>query len=200
MSVLFSPFEEALRRALEYDPGTRERIKSLDGRVVEIVLTGLEQSLCVTIEQDSVLFSRPAGREPDLRLKGSPLSFARYVMAPDRVGITDSGIKIEGDIGLAQQFMGILRRVDIDWEEWASHYVGDVVAYRAAQFARGARDWAVDSGRQFRQDLAEYLQEEARLLAPRERVSRLMHDIDVTRSDVERLAARIRRLQRTLQE
>lgn len=200
MSVLFGPLQEALRRALEYDPGTRERIRSLDGRVVEIVLAGPEQSLCVTIEQDTVLFSRPAGREPDLRLKGSPLSFARYVMAPDRVGITDSGIKIEGDIGLAQQFMGILRRIDIDWEEWASHYVGDVVAHRAGRLARGARDWVTDSALQFRQDLAEYLQEEARLLAPRERVNSLMNDIDVTRSDVERLAARVRRLQRTLPE
>lgn len=194
MSILFDPLQAAVRRALEFDPETRERIAELDGRVVEVVFTGLEQTLCVAIDQESVRFSRAAERDPDLRLKGSPIAFARYVMAPDRVELTESGIKIEGDIGLAQRFVGVLRQLDIDWEEWASRYVGDVVAYRAGRLAESMRDWARDSRRQFQQDVAEYLQEEARLLAPRERVTRLMNDIDATRSDVERLAQRIRRL------
>lgn len=198
MSVVFDPLQAAVRRALEYGPDTRNRIRELEGRVVEIVLTGLEQTLCVTIDQGAVLFSRRPGREPDLRLKGTPMAFARYILAPDRVEITDSGIKIEGDIGLAQRFVGVLRRVDIDWEEWASRYVGDVVAYRAGRFAESIRDQARNSGRQFRQDVTEYLQEEARLLAPRARVTRLMNDIDAARSDAERLAQRIKRLDRKL--
>lgn len=194
MSILFDPLQAAVRRALEFDPDTRERIRELDGRVVEIVFTGLEQTLCVAIDRDTVLFSRTAEREPDLRLTGTPIAFARYVVAPDRVEITESGIKIEGDIGLAQRFTAILRRLDIDWEEWASCYVGDVLAYRAGRFADEVRGWARHSSRQFRQDVSEYLQEELRLLAPRERVTRLMNDIDTARSDVERLEQRIRRL------
>ncbi|MDZ7839954.1 MAG: SCP2 sterol-binding domain-containing protein [Gammaproteobacteria bacterium] len=196
MSILFDPLQAAVRRALEFDPDTRERIRELDGRVVEVVFTGLEQTLCVAIDQGAVLFCRTAEREPDLRLTGTPIAFARYVMAPDRVEITESGIKIEGDIGLAQRFTGILRRLDIDWEEWASRYVGDVLAYRAGRFAEEFRGWARHGSRQFRQDVSEYLQEELRVLAPRERVTRLMNDVDTTRSDVERLEQRIRRLRR----
>lgn len=198
MSILFDPLQAAVRRALEFDPDTRERIAELDGRLVEIVFTGLEQTLCVAIDQDAVLFSRAAQREPDLRLKGTPIAFARYLMAPDRVEITESGIKIEGDIGLAQRFVGVLRQLDIDWEEWASRYVGDVMAYRAGRFAESIRDWADNSRRQFQQDVSEYLQEEVRLLASRERVTRLMNDIDATRSDVERLAQRVKRLRNSL--
>lgn len=194
MSILFDRLQAAVRRVLEFDPETRERIAELDGRVVEVVFTGLEQTLCVTIDQGAVLFARAAQREPDLRLKGTPIAFARYIMAPDRVEITDSGIKIEGDIGLAQRFVGVLRQLDIDWEEWASRYVGDVMAYRAGRFAESVRDWAENSRRQFQQDVGEYLQEEVRLLASRERVTRLMNDIDATRSDVERLAQRVKRL------
>lgn len=198
MSILFDPLQAAVRRALEFDPDTRERIAELDGRLVEIVFTGLEQTLCVAIDQGAVLFSRAAQREPDLRLKGTPIAFARYLMAPDRVEITESGIKIEGDIGLAQRFLGVLRQLDIDWEEWASRYVGDVMAYRAGRFAESIRDWADNSRRQFQQDVSEYLQEEVRLLASRERVTRLMNDIDATRSDVERLAQRVKRLRNSL--
>lgn len=198
MSVLFDPLQAAVRRALEFDPDTRKRIEELDGRVVELVFTGLDQTLCVAIDQGAVMFSRTAEREPDLRLKGTPIAFARYVMAPDRVEITESGIKIEGDIGLAQRFVGVLRQLDIDWEEWASRYVGDVLAYRAGRFAESMRDWARNGGRQLRRDVAEYLQEEARLLAPRKRVTRLMNDIDATRSDVERLAQRVKRLRNKL--
>lgn len=198
MSILFDPLQAAVRRALEFDPDTRERIAELDGRLVEIVFTGLEQTLCVAIDQGAVLFSRAAQREPDLRLKGTPIAFARYLMAPDRVEITESGIKIEGDIGLAQRFVGVLRQLDIDWEEWASRYVGDVMAYRAGRFAESIRDWVDNSRRQFQQDVSEYLQEEVRLLASRERVTRLMNDIDATRSDVERLAQRVKRLRNSL--
>lgn len=198
MSILFDPLQAAVRRALEFDPDTRERIAELDGRLVEIVFAGLEQTLCVAIDQGAVLFSRAAQREPDLRLKGTPIAFARYLMAQDRVEITESGIKIEGDVGLAQRFVGVLRQLDIDWEEWASRYVGDVMAYRAGRFAESIRDWADNSRRQFQQDVSEYLQEEVRLLAPRERVTRLMNDIDATRSDVERLAQRVKRLRNVL--
>jgi len=198
MSMLLEPLQAAMRRALEFDPDTRARIRELDGRLVEVTFTGVEQTLCVAIDQGEVLLSRTLERAPDLRLKGSPISFTRYVMAPDRVAITDTGIKIEGDVGLAQRFVGVLRELDIDWEEWASRYVGDVVAYRAGRFAEDLSAWARDSARQVQQDLAEYLQEETRLLARRQSVKRLMDDIDTTRSDVERIAQRIRRLQKSV--
>lgn len=198
MSVFLEPLQAAVRRALEFDPDTRERIRELEGRVVEVTFTGVEQILCVAIDQGQVLLSGVPEREPDLRLKGSPIAFARYVVASDRVAITDTGIKVEGDVGLAQRFVGVLRELDIDWEEWASRYLGDVVAYRAGRVVEDLSAWARNSARQMQQDVTEYLQEEARLLAPRERVKRLMNDIDTTRSDVERLAQRIRRLQNYL--
>lgn len=198
MSMIFEPLEAAVRRALEFDPDTAERVRDLEGRVVEVVLTGVEQTVCVAIEQGEARFAWRAEREPDLRLKGSPVAFGRYLMAPDRIGITESGIKIEGDIGLAQRFVGLLRELDIDWEEWLSRYVGDVAAYRAGRAASDFRDWAQRSAGQLRQDVTELLQEETRLLAPRERVKRLMDDIDALRSDAERLEQRVRRLEQKL--
>lgn len=195
MSPWLEPLQAAIRRALEFDPDTRERLRSLDGRVVEVVLTGVDQTIGVAIDQETVRFAAAPEREPDLRLTGSPIAFARYVMERDRVEITDSGISIEGDVALAQLFVGVLRQLDIDWEEWASRYVGDVMAHRAGRFVEGFRGWAADRRREFQQDVTEYLQEELRVLAPRERVRRLMDDIDATRSDVERLEQRIRRLQ-----
>lgn len=194
MNLLLGPMQAAIRRALEFDPDTRARIAALDGRTVEVTLAGIEQTVYVGIEGERVLLYGTQEVQPDLRLRGTPIAFARYVMAPDRVEIADSGIKIEGDVGLAQRFVGVLREIDIEWEEWASRYVGDVVAYRAGRFAESLRDWVSTSGRQVRQDVTEYLQEEARLLARRERVERLMDDIDEIRSDVERLAQRIQRL------
>lgn len=198
MNNLFAPVQATIRRALEFDPDTAGRIGELDGRIVEIVFTGIEQSLCVSIHEGSVLLSRIPAREPDLRLKGTPIAFARYIMAPERAEITESGLKIDGDVGLAQRFVDLLRRLDIDWEEWVSRYVGDVVAYRAGRVAESFRAWARNSTHQVQQDVTEYLQEEIRLLAPRERVQRLMNDIDATHSDVERLAQRIERLQSKL--
>lgn len=198
MSLLLEPLEAAIRRALEFDPDTRERLRDLEGRVVEVSFTGVERSVCVVVEQGGARFHREPESEPDLRLKGSPVSFGRYLLAPERVGLTESGIKIEGDVGLAQRFVGLLRGLDIDWEEWLSRYVGDVIAYRAGRAAEDLRHWARGSAEQTRLDVTELLQEETRLLAPRERVKRLMDDIDAVRSDTERLAQRVKRLQNKL--
>jgi len=199
VKAVFDPLQAAVRRALEFDPDTRERVRDLGGRVVEVVFTGVERRMCVSIEPGGdVRFARMPEREPDLRLRGSPMAFGRYLMAPDRVGTTESGIKIEGDIGLAQRFVGLLRELDIDWEEWLSRYVGDVLAYHAGRMVGDLRSWARGSAGQFRQDVTELLQEESRLLAPRERVQRFMDDIDTLRSDTERLEQRVKRLKNNL--
>jgi len=197
MSLFFQPLQAVIRRALDFDPDSRARLRELEGRIIEVVFSGIEQNVCVVIDQGEVLLTRVPERLPDLRLKGSPSAFMRYLANPDRVEITHSGISIEGDIGLAQRFVGVLRQLDIDWEEWASRYLGDVMAHRAGRAAGRLRGWAENSRRQFRDDVTEYLQEEARLLAPRERVRHLLNDIDALRSDVERLAQRVKRLRET---
>lgn len=192
--MMINLFEATVRRGLEFDPDTQAKLRQLDGNTLEVELTGLNRSLYFQVTDGELKVFSELETRPDLKIIGSPFAFARYVLSPDRGEINNSGIKIEGDVGLAQQFANIISNLDIDWEEWASQYVGDVVAYRSGRILADLQSWARHSKEQARMDVREFLQEESRLLAPKVRVERFMNEVDELRSDVERLAQRLQRL------
>ena len=103
-------------------------------------------------------------------------------------------LEIQGDTDLAQGFSDVLARLDIDWEEQLSKLTGDVVAHEAGKAVRAAGHWAERTGTIAEQDLREYLQEEAREVPSRAEVDAFGTDVNTLRDDVERLAARVRRL------
>jgi ubiquinone biosynthesis protein UbiJ len=73
-----------------------------------------------------------------------------------------------------------------------------VLAHRAGELARHARQFFEASRETLFQDSGEYLQEEARLLPTRIEVAYFLGDVDRLRDDVERLQARVQRLIQTL--
>jgi ubiquinone biosynthesis accessory factor UbiJ len=90
----------------------------------------------------------------------------------------------------------LLAAVDIDWEEQAARLIGDVAAHELGRLLRAADAWGRQAADILGRDLAEYLQEEGRVLAPAaaRRARRLPAAVDVLRDDVDRLTQRVARL------
>ena len=88
---------------------------------------------------------------------------------------------------------------DADRMPWLD-LVGDRLAHQAGRALRHGRDYATATGRTLRQDLSEYLTEEARLLPTRPELERFHADVDILRDDAERLQAQLQRLERRLSE
>jgi ubiquinone biosynthesis protein UbiJ len=105
-------------------------------------------------------------------------------------------VRIDGDNQSAQRFSKALASLDIDWEEQLSHVTGDIAAH---EIGRGVRA-ALHEGRRVastgRENLSEYLTEEARLLPHRLEIEDFLAEIDTLRDDSERLAARIALLEK----
>ena len=131
----------------------------------------------------------------DARLIGTPLAFARLGLSGDRSALHTGDIQISGDTELGQQLRDILAAMDIDWEEHLSKFTGDVIAHQAGNAARASQRWAQQSSAALLQDTGEYLQYERELLPDRVQVETFMQQVDVLRDDVERLEARVLRLQ-----
>ncbi|MBI3774144.1 MAG: SCP2 sterol-binding domain-containing protein [Gammaproteobacteria bacterium] len=88
--------------------------------------------------------------------------------------------------------------LDIDWEEHLSRFTGDVIAHQVGNAARSSQRWAQQSGAALLQDAGEYLKYERELLPDRAQVETFMQHVDVLRDDVERLEARVQRLQKPI--
>ena len=78
-----------------------------------------------------------------------------------------------------------------------SGFVGDAAAYRIGEFARGVSKWGAEARTTMGDNIREYLQEESRDVPSRYEMDRFTGNVDVLRDDVDRLAARIRRLRKS---
>lgn len=189
--------EQTLNRVLALDPQAGRRLATLHGRVIRVVLRGTGIALNFVPGHDGRL-QLLAGieGEPDCTLSGSPIDLIRAGDESEGAAQLFAGhVTIDGDSGIAQRFSEALAGVDIDWEEQLSHLTGDIAAHEIGRGVRAARREGERIGRNTRDNLSEYLTEEARLLPHRFEVEDFLADVDVLRDDTERLAARIARLE-----
>ncbi len=192
---LTAALETALDRYLAQDPEIAAHLAPLTGKVLAVEVRGLDLIFYLLPIGNRIRVHSHYAAEPDARLRGAPLSLARLVLSEQgRRTLFSGAVQLEGDTELGQQLQDILHTVDIDWEELLARLTGDVVAHQVGNAARGAHQWAGKARGSLTLDLADYLHEESRQLPARGEVERFVADVDTLRSDIERLAARIKRI------
>ena len=161
--------------------------------------------LCLDLEGlDLQLYLLPAGRRvqvlgeyagaPDATLHATPLGLMRMSLAGGEA-LLEGAARITGDSAFAQRLGGLLRLSAVDWEELLARGLGDVAGHQLARLLRVGGGWLRDSARALEQDLGEYLTEEARLLPASAELEHWMQGVEALRADVDRLEARLRRLE-----
>ena len=193
--------ETAVNSYLKLAPDSLTRLGRLQGKVVAVELRGLKQTLYLLPDQQGLMIQSHFEGEPDATLSGTPVSFAELSLSsnPNRV-LFRGDVTISGDIKLGQDFKRILDELDVDWEEVLSQYTGDVVAHKLGDLLRGFNQWGRNTLNTLGQDAAEYLQQESFDLPFKEEVEPFLKEVNRVRDDVERLAARVARLQQKLDQ
>lgn len=196
ISFFLTGAEKFINRYLQLDPETVARLQALSGKVIAIQFQHFNLKLYLRIESGIIrLLSRYEGI-PDVTLRGTAFDFLRLSKATNSsAAIFASDIIIEGDMDVARQFKTIFANLDIDWEEQLSHVAGDTIAHQVGNLVRTLCTWARASSDTLQQDLTEYVQEEIRLVPPRAEIADFFAAVDTVRNDVERLTARIERLE-----
>ncbi len=191
--------EDVTNRFLRLDSDTLNRLGDIEGKVISMhIKTG-------EVDEGPILHFFPSegglqmrseyDGQADVTISGNPPAFMRLVMGERAQGAFANGqMQISGDLELGQRFQRVIKNLDIDWEEVTSRYVGDVVAHKLGNIARGVRDWSRQAHETMREDTREYLQEEVRVLPRSEHIETFLGDIDKLRADVDRLEKRIQRL------
>ena len=113
----------------------------------------------------------------------------------DNADLEAGELEIEGDAITGQRFAALLNELNIDWEELLSQRIGDVPAHILASGVSKLMAWSKDTHATMKQNMAEYLVEEARLAASRVAVDTYLDQVDELRNDVARLSARVAQLQ-----
>jgi len=198
---LRAALEILVNRLLALDPETAESFARFEGRVIDLEIRGTGLRLRFVPGRGRIQLLGDADRPPDALVRATPGALLGMQLSREPVeGLFRGEVTFLGDTALAQGFFRTLGRLEIDWEELLAGVVGDPLAHAFGRLVRSGRAQLEDTLAVLRQDVSEYLTEEARLLPTRAEVETFGEAVERLRDDVERLEARIRRLERSLDE
>ena len=190
--------EAALNRALALDAETQAALRGLDGQRVAVTLASPPLALEVRVDGEALRVGPvDAGREPDLGVRTTLAGLIGQLPMFRRDDAPPVGkLRIEGDAELARRLQKLAQGFDPDWQLPFVRVFGDIAGVQIAKALAAGLKQAQVAGKNLAETAAEYVTEESRDVVPRAELDAFHDEVDALRDDVERIAARIARLQR----
>lgn len=198
LEAVLRPIADTLNRNIGETTPARKLVGELNGSSVGIRVRDSSLAMYFLFDEDAVNLTTEFAEEPDVVISGSPITLARMMRGGGESAIRNGDVELIGDAATAQRFQKLLDFAKPDVEEELSRFIGDIAAHRIGEFARGVGGWARDARATMHDNIREYLQEENRSLPTRYEVERFTDEVSVLRDDVERIAARLDRLEADL--
>lgn len=136
-----------------------------------------------------------ATRSANVSIRVDPARLPQLLSNMDRAF---SYVNISGDADFARAIAEVAQGLRWDAEDDLAPLIGDIAAVRVVQAARDAAAVAKAGSRKLAENLAEYLLEENPTLLYRRAGDDFASAVATLRDDVERLAKRIERLEKTV--
>jgi len=149
--MLAFALETAINHVLQLDMESPERVKKLEGRLLQVDLEGLGITLFFTFKHGVVRVRLQAEGKADTVISGTPV--ALFSMAqPEEAdwGLPESKVQINGDASLARDLERIFGKLDPDWEGPLAGMLGDVAGHQLAQGIRQGVETARETARSAR--------------------------------------------------
>ncbi len=194
--ILLDSAEKMVNKLLSLDEETLDALATLEGDVVEIDVLNTNVRLFILPSARGLTLASTYEDKADVSIKGSPAALLGMITA-EKVGAGD--VEIIGNVGSAHKLQSILKKMDVDWEEYLSQIIGDIAAHKVGNFLRGMSQLAKASAKTIGLDISEYLRYEKEALLDKSELDEFNHAVDKVRNDVERLQKRMERLD-SLQE
>jgi len=195
----------ALNALLAREPWARERLARHAGKTARFAWGRVTIDALISADGRVAVAGQAADQTatPDvtLSLKPERLTLARLSagLASDDDGFTNSLadlMHIAGDAALAQTLADLARHLRPDVEDLLAERVGDVAAVRIVQAGRALVDGVRTGGARLAENVAEYLSEEAGVIAARPALADLRQSLAELDARLAGLSTRVDRLSR----
>ncbi|MCK5668214.1 MAG: SCP2 sterol-binding domain-containing protein [Gammaproteobacteria bacterium] len=190
-AVILASAEKMVNKVLSLDEETYDALATLEGDVVEIDVLNTDIRLFILPSVKGLTLALEHEDKADVSIKGSPAALLGMITA-EKVGAGD--VEIIGNVGMAHKLQSILKKMEVDWEEYLSQIIGDIAAHKVGNLVREMSQLAKASARTIGLDISEYLRYEKEALLDQSELDEFNHAVDKVRNDVERLQKRVERL------
>lgn len=190
-TLIIGSIEKMVNKILSLDEETLDALATLEGDVVEIDVLNTDIRLFISPSARGLTLASKYEDKVDVSIKGTPAALLRMITAEK---VSAANVEIIGNVGLAHKFQSILKKMDIDWEEYLSQIIGDIAAHKVGNFLTGMSQFAKASAKTIGLDISEYLRYEKKALLDQSELDEFNHGVNKVRNDVERLQKRVERL------
>ena len=187
--------EAELNRCVGESTAARELLARLEGTSFAVHVEGLGLTRVLHADGERLRLDSDA-TAATATLRATPLDLLRLLRA-DGVSVKRTRAALSGDLEVADRYARMLKLARPDLEDEVAKWLGDVPAHALGEVARGVGAWLTRAGAALRMNTAEYLQEESRALPAPLEAQAFYSDVERLRDDVERLAARLARVERS---
>ncbi|MGH1540360.1 MAG: ubiquinone biosynthesis accessory factor UbiJ [Arenicella sp.] len=183
------------QRLLEQDPQNHDKLEKLAGKAIAFEIKKLDKTLYFSPTTEALNVGLQAPEIIDVTIRAKPSTLLKISRdGIDNAELSSGELEIDGDAITGQRFAKLLSELDIDWEELFAQQIGDVSARLLFDGLQRLRSWGQETQSTVKQNISEFLVEEAKLAASKTAIDTYLDDVDALRNDVARLAARIRQL------
>lgn len=181
--------EKILNKLLLLNPDSLTRLRQFEGSVVALSIPSLKIVSFLRLTKEGVLLLSRYDGPVTTKITGSLLALLQQIFSA-RPSL-HANIKMEGNSLLAQNLLAMIKDWPINHEEVLSYLLGDVVSHALSVKARQLFGFQYNLFLSLKSMLGEYLQEEMRVVPPKEEVEDSFNDISILRNDVERLEIKL---------
>ena len=193
--------EALVDTALAHDPTSASALAVLEGQVLLIESTLPPITIAVEPTSSGVKLHDRWDDEASVSVTGTLVAMAGVALnAKESVSFSGTGIRVSGNLDTLNQLNKIMGNLDIDWEAALAEIIGDIPAHLLAQSIRSSAVFTADTVKRASTGLVEVAQEEFNLTPSKNEFETIAPQIRKLSSDVDRLAARLKRLQQTLRQ
>jgi ubiquinone biosynthesis protein UbiJ len=196
--------EALLNRGIQASMQATALARRLDATALRVDIEGLTSIRASVTGGRLALAAADPSRESaahervNASIKGSPFALLRLAGGNAQPETQAARTAVRGDAEIANSYRELIAAARPDLEEELSRIVGDLPARRLSQFALKTAAWARQARRTAGENIAEYLQEESRDLVSRPELDEFLQGVDAAREAVDRVEARLTRLEQRL--
>lgn len=194
--LALKPLEAAINGYLSLDPELAAKLAEFETRVLCLDFRGTGLKLYLLVKQGRIRLMADREGPADATISATPAGMLKLGIQKDAASLLFAReVEISGDTRFGRQFRKLLTGIEIDWEEQLSRLVGDVASHQVFRYIDAALNWGRRAADNLADDAGEYLREESRDCVADAELQQFYEQVDELRDGVERLQARIRRLQ-----
>lgn len=182
----------ALANAIKYDPDSQKKLKSMAGKVVDVVILPIDQHIPMMVHEDRIEILNEVPESVDTTISGKPT--ALFAMSQNQHIPGLDSVSIHGDATAGQFIADFLKQLKPDWEDAICDIFGDEAGYRISETLKTAKQIGSNLFSSFLNSSKEYMLYENQELVRPDEMEQFLDDVDDLKSDTARLERKMEQL------